>query len=153
MTDGLRPARAAECRALTALCLRSKAHWGYDAAFMAACRPSLTVLPGDLAVWPTLVAELEGRPAGLAQLSFCTGEGAELEKLFVDPPAMGRGLGARLFAAAADLARGRGAAEMVVISDPQAESFYRRMGARPAGDAPSEAIPGRTLPRLIFPLA
>ncbi len=39
----VRPARAGEAASLTALCLRSKAHWGYDAGFMGLCVPSLTV--------------------------------------------------------------------------------------------------------------
>jgi hypothetical protein len=43
-TDGqIRPARAGEADALTALALRSKAHWGYDAAFMEVVRPILTI--------------------------------------------------------------------------------------------------------------
>ncbi len=40
---GVRPARSGEAVSLTALCLRSKAHWGYDAAFMRLCVPSLIV--------------------------------------------------------------------------------------------------------------
>ena len=39
----VRSARAGEAASLTALCLRSKAHWGYDAEFMRLCVPSLTV--------------------------------------------------------------------------------------------------------------
>ena len=39
----LRPARPEEAPALTELCLRSKAVWGYDAAFMQACRRELTM--------------------------------------------------------------------------------------------------------------
>jgi hypothetical protein len=39
----VRPARPGEAAGLTGLCLRSKAHWGYDAAFMRLCVPSLTV--------------------------------------------------------------------------------------------------------------
>ena len=34
----LRPADPSEAALLTDLCLRSKAVWGYDAAFMARCR-------------------------------------------------------------------------------------------------------------------
>ena len=37
-TPRVRPARPDEAEALTALVLRSKAHWGYDEAFTAACR-------------------------------------------------------------------------------------------------------------------
>ena len=40
-----RRASATEAESLTALTLESKAHWGYDAEFMALARPSLTVTP------------------------------------------------------------------------------------------------------------
>jgi hypothetical protein len=46
----IRPARPSEAHALTALVLRSKAHWGYDAGFMAQVRPVLTVTP-DMIHW------------------------------------------------------------------------------------------------------
>jgi len=39
----IRPARREECGLLTELALRSKAVWGYDAAFMEACREELTI--------------------------------------------------------------------------------------------------------------
>jgi hypothetical protein len=41
VTTIIRPAQADEVEALTALALRSKAHWGYDDAFMEACRAEL----------------------------------------------------------------------------------------------------------------
>ena len=41
----IRPAEQAEIDALTAICHRSKAHWGYDRDFMEKCRDALTVQP------------------------------------------------------------------------------------------------------------
>ena len=35
---------------------------------------------------------------------------------------------------------------MTILADPNAAAFYQRMGARFLQDAPSDAIPGRTLP-------
>ena len=70
----------------------------------------------------------------------------ELGMMFVDPPAMGRGAGRALFAAAVALARRLGARSMPILADPNAAPFYERMGARFVSHAPSDAIPGRTLP-------
>jgi hypothetical protein len=42
---------------------------------------------------------------------------------------------------------------LAILSDPNAAPFYERMGAVPAGDAPSDAIPGRRLPLLHLDLA
>ncbi|MGI5472915.1 hypothetical protein [Streptomyces sp. CA-132043] len=39
----IRPAFATEAETLSDLALRSKAHWGYDTAFLGACRDELTV--------------------------------------------------------------------------------------------------------------
>ncbi|MEE8545291.1 MAG: hypothetical protein V3T29_05715 [Alphaproteobacteria bacterium] len=60
----IRPARPGEAAALTDLALRSKAHWGYDAAFMAACRAELTVTPAQAASGLVQVYEEGGRAFG-----------------------------------------------------------------------------------------
>jgi hypothetical protein len=45
-----------------------------------------------------------------------------------------------------------GARRVFIEADPDAAPFYRRMGARDAGLAPSGSIAGRMLPRLVFEL-
>lgn len=132
---------------LTALCLRSKAHWGYDATFMDACRAELTLTHADLEVTQIAVIRDAGKIAALAQVSL-EGRTGELDKLFVDPPSMGNGHGRRLCLWALDTLRARDADCMMIASDPGAAAFYRRMGARPAGTVRSGSIPGRHLPLL-----
>jgi GNAT superfamily N-acetyltransferase len=142
----LRQARAGEAESLTALCVRSKAHWGYDAGFMKLCAAALTVAEEDIAAGRVLVAvDSTGRTIGLARVE-PEGETAELGLMFVDPPAMGSGAGRMLFEAAARLARSLGARRMTILADPNAAPFYARMGARFVAHAPSDAIPGRLLP-------
>ena len=77
---------------------------------------------------------------------------ALLQDLFVDPDAIGQGHGRRLFMDAAQVARGWGYRSMELDSDPDAETFYRRLGAERVGETPSLLIPGRTLPRLRYEL-
>ena len=55
----IRRARGREAAALSALAMRSKAHWGYDAAFMAACRAELTLTPEGIAARPVFVCEAD----------------------------------------------------------------------------------------------
>jgi GNAT superfamily N-acetyltransferase len=138
----IRSAQAGEAEILTALCVRSKAHWGYDDAFMRSSQASLTVSDGDIASGRVLVATDDDRVVGVARVE----PDGELGVMFVDPPAMGRGAGRALFAAAAALARRLGARSMPILADPNAAPFYERMGARFVSHAPSDAIPGRTLP-------
>lgn len=138
----VRAARAGEAGALTALCVRSKAHWGYDAEFMRLSQASLTVSEADIESGRILVAECERPPFAMAKVE----PDGELGMMFVDPLAMGRGAGRALFEASAALARRLGARRMAILADPHAARFYEHMGARFVGRAPSDAIPGRTLP-------
>ncbi|MEM7597486.1 MAG: GNAT family N-acetyltransferase [Pseudomonadota bacterium] len=143
----LRPAREEELSALSALCLRSKAHWGYDEAFMAACVPVLTLGHDDLADGLLIVAEAGGPPAGIAQLAGPPGE-MEIDRLFVDPPYIGTGLGRVLFEWCVATALARGESRLEIEADPDAAPFYEKMGAVKIGETPSGAIPGRMLPLL-----
>jgi GNAT superfamily N-acetyltransferase len=143
----LRPARPDEVDHLTELCLRSKAVWGYDEAFMRACRAELTLSPADLTTSLLQVAAEGSEVCGLVQV-VVRGDEADLAKLFIAPATIRAGIGAKLFAWAATAARARGARWLRIEADPDAVGFYRRMGAIDDGLAPSGSIPGRLLPRL-----
>lgn len=142
---------SSELDALSSLQLRSKAHWGYDATFMSACEPVLTLHPSDLRTSDLIVALDGSTHAGVAQVGQHEKD-AELMGLFVDPPYIGAGLGKELFhwavAAARKISRGR----LLIESDPQAAAFYRRMGAVDIGSAPSNVFPGRSLPLMAYDL-
>lgn len=142
-----------EAEILSRLVLRSKAHWGYSDAFMADCVEVLRIHPSDLEAPGYLVAyeAATDTPWGISLLEFEDGD-AVLDKLFVDPVAMGKGVGAALFRQAVAAATEAGAPRMTVVSDPQAEPFYLKMGAQRIGEMPSEAIPGRVLPYLSYTL-
>ena len=148
----IRPAEAAEAAALTDLALSAKAVWGYDAAFMAACRAELTVRPDSILRDPTYLIEAPGRVLGFYQLRI-DGAQADVFMIFVAPEALRTGLGRRLWAHLEDTARAAGATRLEVDSDPHAEGFYRAMGMHRVGKAPSGSIPGRMLPHLAKELA
>jgi GNAT superfamily N-acetyltransferase len=143
----LRPARPDEAELLTELCLRSKAVWGYDEAFMRACRAELTLSVADLAASSLQVAVDGNEVAGLVQV-VVEGEKADLAKLFIAPSTLRAGVGRQLFDWAVNNARERGARWLWIEADPGAAGFYRRMGAIDDGVARSGSIPGRYLPRL-----
>ena len=147
----IRAAEAADAPALTDLAVRSKAHWGYDVAFMEACREDLGVSDEDIATCPVYVHEDNGRPNGFYQLR-PRGDQVEMVALFVEPRAMGRGIGKELWQHAVATARGLGCRALVLQSEPHAEGFYRAMGADRVGDSPSTVFPGRMLPLMRFPL-
>ena len=147
----IRRATEADLSALSDLCLRSKAVWGYDAAFMAACRNELTLRPEELSRTSIALAEEGGRIAAMAQVEV-VGDTADLLKLFVAPDALGAGLGRVLFDWATAEAHRLGARRMRIESDPGAVPFYEKMGAAVIGAARSGSIAGRQIPLLMVDL-
>jgi GNAT superfamily N-acetyltransferase len=141
----LRDARKSELPSLSELCLRSKAVWGYDDAFMTACRAELTLHPEELRSTSLQLAVRDSTVVGLTQVKV-TDTDADLLKLFVEPALLRSGVGRLLFEWATARARGLGAVRMMIEADPGAVPFYERMGARHAGFAPSQSILGRMLP-------
>lgn len=149
----IRRARPQESELLTGLTWRSKAHWGYDEAFMHAHRAGLTITAEYIAAHPAYVIEHGNRPVGFYALE-PIGEGrVELGYLFVEPGYIGQGLGRRLLEHAAATAARLGHRSMRIVSDPHAVGFYRRMGARLWGEWHSPVVPGRRLPVLEFDCA
>jgi GNAT superfamily N-acetyltransferase len=136
----IRDATVDDCEALSAVAFASKSHWGYDDAFMEACRDELTIRPVHLERAQLRVA------VAPKILGFYGIKGDELEWMFVAPSATGRGIGRALFTDALDIARASGVETLRIDSDPNAAGFYERMGARRIGETPSASIPGRVLP-------
>ncbi|AWZ18244.1 hypothetical protein DRB96_26025 [Streptomyces sp. ICC1] len=115
--------------------MRSKAHWGYDAGFLAACAPELRIAPGDEARRRIVVAEggagADGRGAPVLGLASLDGEPplGRLGLLFVEPAAIGRGVGRLLYRDVLRRAAGLGFRRLLIDSDPHAAGFYRAVGA------------------------
>jgi GNAT superfamily N-acetyltransferase len=144
----IRPARIEEAPALSQLCFRSKAVWGYDEAFMALARGVLQVGAEQIAAGDVWVATAADRSvAGIMALGPSKEpDTLDLDKLFVEPQRIRTGAGRALMAHAIDEARRRGAKRLTILADPNAAGFYERNGARRIGEAPSDAIPGRSVP-------
>lgn len=137
---------------LSDLALRSKAHWGYDDAFLAACRRELTVSRDRIERDVVAVLEKDGIARGFyllrAEGGSATGacHQAELEFFYLDPASIGEGNGRRLWLHAVTMAQEHGYRRIIIHSDPHAEGFYLAMGARRVGEVASGSIEGRSLP-------
>ncbi len=145
----LRPAREDESALLSDLALRSKGHWGYDAAFLDACRAELTLTPELLTEERAQVAERDGRVVGFYTLAGRPPAG-QLGHMFVEPDQVGGGIGRALWEHAIDTAATEGIRRILIEADPSAEAFYLAMGAVRVGEVPSGSIPGRVLPLLAY---
>jgi GNAT superfamily N-acetyltransferase len=170
----VRPAEPSEAEALTELCRASKAHWGYPEAWLKYWRDELAVTPEYIAGETVRVLEVEGQNAGFFALrrSELVSRGSDLregatpdaasrdelaptlvlEHLWLAPRMVGRGWGRVLFEAAVATARSRGARGLTIKADPNAESFYRKMGAERVGEEKYELPDGtpRTIPMLHY---
>jgi len=140
MKIAIRPARPQEADLLTEIACRSKAHWGYSAEQIAAWRPAFLTITSEYiekhSAW--VAADEEGSIVAFAALE--TGaKGAVLEHLWVLPDHIGRGIGTCLFH---HIAAQTG--EFTFTSDPQADGFYLKLGARVIGQVESD-YQGRTL--------
>ena len=142
----VRLARPVEAEAISALCFRSKAHWGYDDLFMAQSRESLIVHRPQIEAGDVWVAEIDGKVAGMVALAVLDPTLVDLDKLFVEPAQIGTGAGRALMDVAIAEARRRGYARMAILADPNAAKFYERFGATYLQHKASDAIPGRVLP-------
>jgi GNAT superfamily N-acetyltransferase len=148
----IRHARPEEAETISELAVHSKGHWGYDAAFLESCREDLALSPQDIAT--STVYVLEGRDgiAGYYRLMPLEKGAADLDALFVDPSAIGHGVGRRLWEHAIATASALGFTALDIQSDPHAEGFYLAMGAHRIGESESTVTPGRMLPQLRFAL-
>lgn len=146
----IRPARPEDAEAATQLAFRAKAGWGYPVAWMEQWRGALTIHQETLRDQLALVAV-----RGEALLGICVVErsgpalAAEpgsmvagvLDQLWVAPEAQGTGLGRRLIEGIVELAATAGLQRLDIESDPYAQPFYLRMGARSVGTRPAP-MPG-----------
>ena len=141
----LRAALPGEAAALTALAIRSKAHWGYDDAFMALAAADLEITPELIENATVFLAESGTQVVGFYVLAVVD-DVPMLRDLWVEPAAIGAGIGVRLWAHMLEQARQLGYRAVRIQSEPNAEGFYVKMGARRVGLAESTVIKGRMLP-------
>jgi GNAT superfamily N-acetyltransferase len=144
----IRPAHPYEATAITELLLASKAYWGYPREWLEIWTPELTVTFGYIESNMIYVAD-ENELLGV--VSVIEQNGAHcLNYLFIHPSHIRKGIGERLFKTAADWCKANGIAELHIEADPHARGFYEKMGATYIKQVPYGAIPGRTLPLLIY---
>jgi GNAT superfamily N-acetyltransferase len=145
----LRAAKPAEALLLGEIALRAKGYWGYDKEFLEACRAELTFTAQDIRDRHFVVAESAGTVIGFYSLEGQPPEG-ELGNMWLEPTAIGIGLGRKLWTHAIRTAEAAGFHQLRIEAEPKAEGFYLAMGAERTGETPSGSIPGRVLPLMTF---
>jgi ribosomal protein S18 acetylase RimI-like enzyme len=131
---------------LTNIAFAAKRHWGYPERWITIWTPLLTVSVQYIENHDTYVAWEAGGPVGF--YAICVDKSkSSLEHFWVHPESMGKGIGRRLFLHALSSCRAQQMKLLVIESDPNAQGFYEKMGARQIGEVfgEVEGLP-RTLP-------
>ena len=144
----IRKATIEDASTLTTIAHDAKRHWGYPEHWIKHWQDDLTISPDFVAANQVYVAERDNELLGFYALIVRQNK-AELDHLWVAPAHIGTGVGKELFLHAMQSAARRNIPEVEILSDPNAEGFYRKMGAYRSGETVSE-IDGqpRSLPRL-----
>lgn len=121
-----------QAEALTQIAFAAKRHWGYPERWIQIWSPILTITPEFIEQNETHVAYLGKEPAGFCAISI-EKEKASVEHLWVSPNYMGKGIGAELFRHMLSRCKELGARILEIESDPNAQGFYERMGAKQVG--------------------
>jgi GNAT superfamily N-acetyltransferase len=118
---------------LTGISFSAKRYWGYPEQWMERWRESLTITPDFIWRNEVYAATSDREIVGFYALAG-QGHRMELEHLWVSPRHIGTGVGRALFDHAVRRAGSIGAEVLAIEADPNAEGFYRRMGARRVGE-------------------
>jgi len=143
-------ARSEDAETLTEIAQAAKRYWGYPENWILAWREILTMRPEFIAVNIAYCAVEDDRAIGFYVLT-TEDDGLHLDHLWILPSGMGRGIGRALFEHAAAAASRLGSNLINIEADPNAEGFYKRMGATRVGTSLSE-VEGerRELPLMEF---
>jgi GNAT superfamily N-acetyltransferase len=147
--NSLRDALPSEANLLTAIAARSKAHWPYDQEYLREAARVTQVTPVDIEKYCFRLIEEGGRILGFYGLARVKNENM-LDHLWIEPEFIGQGVGKILFSDATLSARTLGWTKFTIASDPYAEEFYLKQGARRIGQRESKIRPGFFLPLLEY---
>ena len=134
MNIHIRRAIPAEADTLSHIALSAKAHWGYPQHWMEIWKPQLTFSPEYFEKNESWAAEYDDKPIAFYTLLEKNGK-AWIENMWVLPEYIGMGIGKRLFMDAVSRSRLKGYQILQLEADPNAVSFYKKMGMYQVGES------------------
>ena len=133
------------------LIFASKSYWNYSGEYLEAAFQLLRIKDIDLekqffwCLWEGSVL------VGLFSFDE-TQEAILLDHFWIYPHRIGTGCGRHLWNFAIQIAKQQKYRSFQIYSDPQAEGFYLKMGAKRIGEKPSRILSGPIFPILEFPI-
>lgn len=138
-------ALAKDAKKLTALTIRSKAHWNYTAEQIDGWRDELRISEKYIQENEVHKIELDGLIAGFYAFNSINESVIKLNFFFVDPVFIGKGCGNALMQDFFLRMENAFCHKVLVDSDPNAEAFYLKYGFETVSKLAS-SIEGRFLP-------
>ena len=129
----IRKAKSNDSEVLSQIAQAAKKYWKYPENWLVLWKDALTVTP-EFIIKNEVYAAIDGGKT-LGFYALVSENGAlTLEHLWVAPDYIGAGVGRELFAHAEKTAISVKAKSIDIASEPNAEGFYKRMGAERVGD-------------------
>lgn len=145
----IRCANPTDSKSLTELAIRSEAYWGYDDNFMDKFKALYKVSEEFIINNPTYIMEEEEEVIGF--YGFLIEEyQRSLEYFFIEPKFIGKGYGKLLWQHVIKSCDTLNIKEFIIVTSPQAQAFYTRLGAKLQGEVESLVAKGRMIPQLIY---
>ncbi len=127
-------ARTEHASELTEIAISAKRHWNYPDRWIELWTPSLTISTDYILQNETWMAVVNATPIGFYSLHR-DDEFLWLDNLWVLPAFMGQGIGKKLFQHAVERSRVLDVPILKIEADPNAQSFYEKMGAYKVGES------------------
>lgn len=155
----IRPAKNNESEILTNISFKSKGYWNYPKHFFDIWKSELTITEQYISENEVFI--LEENDCAIAYYSVVElkndieisgikiSKGFWLEHMFVLPEFIGNGFGTKMFQHLVNHYRDKNINEMGILADPNAKSFYDKMGCEYQREYPS-TIKNRTTPFLKY---
>ena len=137
---------------LTEIAISAKRYWNYPEHWIQHWIPSLTISTEYISNNEIWMAVLNETPVGFYSLKK-EGEDLYLDNLWILPEYMGQGIGKALFEHALERCKIYNTSILKIDADPNAQTFYERMGAKKVSENHSLLFgQDRALPLMEFTL-
>jgi len=155
----IRPAKNDESESLTNISFKSKGYWDYPKQFFEVWQNELIITQKYIDENEIFVLEENGSPIAFYSIIELKNEieisgikinkGYWLDHMFVIPEFIGSGFGKKMFEHLKNYCRNNNIIDLGILADPNAKSFYEKMGCDYQREYPS-TIKNRTTPFLKF---
>lgn len=113
---------------LTEIAVAAKRHWGYPEKWIQIWLPALTISPEYISENEVWLAVVNDKPVAYYSLKQ-DGKDLWLDNLWILPGHIGQGIGRQVFNHALERSRAYDVYVLKIEADPNAQSFYEKMGA------------------------